>query len=246
MVPCALLCGAFFVAIETGLGRADFVELGASKVRQGHYMDIVAYLALPSFVWVAEQLARRWRVVAPALVVLLVVAIAANTHALVDGARESTPERALFEDTVLAIPTLALASEVPRTIKPFGGSATPISVGWLLDIAREGRLPRRQHVTPTTRAIAELRLSLVVGRAPESQCHPFAPGVTRRLEKNDALRFRGDGIWALQLGRGQPVAAVFLRAFDKPHEWQIRNIGRPLTLGFQPSQSKFPPPMLCD
>jgi hypothetical protein len=246
VVPCAMLLGAFFFAIETGLGRADVLRLGAGAVRAGHYMDVVAYLSLPAIALVADALVSRWRLVAPVLAVALLVAIPVNAHVLEKRAHAGAGKQALFRNTVLLIPRLSLAKVVPRTERPFNGTASPITVGWLLDSAREGRLPRRSHVTPGNIAVATLRMSLVLTGAPSTQCHPFRSAVVRRLATKGAVRFRGGGLRISYLSGGTTVVKIAYRTSTRPFEWQITNVGRPLSLRLQPTPVKVPAAMLCD
>ena len=86
-------------------------------------MHVIAFLAMPTVALLAEEVIRRWRRMAPALAGLLLVAILANIHVLVAIQDDNRLRVASFRKTVLSIPRLALAKEVPRNMKPFALNA---------------------------------------------------------------------------------------------------------------------------
>jgi hypothetical protein len=243
-IPVALLLGAFVFATETGLGRSDLLAQGASAVRAGHYMDVVAYLTLPSVAFAAEEIVRRWRLVAPALVALFVVAVPLNVHDLVSRENARAPRLALFRNTVLLIPRLALADDVPATIEPFKGVASPVTVGWLLHAAREGRLPQ-PHVTAVNTAVATMRISLVIAGGRITPCHRWRGPVIRHLDTGTSFRFRGSGIEVGYLSANTLIATVTYATSNHLTAWAITDVGGPLTLRFSRVPSGRPSPMVC-
>jgi hypothetical protein len=245
VIPCAMLVGSVFFAVETGLGRADLLKQGAQAVRGGHYMDVVAYLTLPAVALVADALVRRWRFVAAALVALMVVVVPLNVRALDAHARSAERGLVSFRNTVLLIPRLPLAHDVPRTVQPFNGLASPITVGWLLDMTAQGRVPARHHVTARSRALATLRISVVLSVAGTSRCLPFRGAVTRELGSGRSFRFRGRGIEVGYLSGGSTLASVVYSTAARASEWQITNVGKALELRIKPSASLLPRPMIC-
>jgi len=243
-IPVALLAGAFVFAVETGLGRSDLLAQGASAVRAGHYMDVVAYLTLPSIAFVAEEIVRRWRPVAPALVALFVVAVPLNVHDLVARENARAPRLALFRNTVLLIPRLALAHDVPATVVPFNGVASPVTVGWLLHAARQGRLPQPQ-VTEVNTAVATMRISLVIAGGRVTPCHQWQGPVIRHLDTGTSFRFRGSGIEVGYLSGDTLIATVTYATSNHLTAWAITDVGGPLTLRFSRVESGPPSPMVC-
>ncbi|MGO9874254.1 MAG: hypothetical protein ACLPVY_10685 [Acidimicrobiia bacterium] len=243
-VPVALLLGAFVFAVETGIGRSDLLAQGESAVRAGHYLDVVAYLTLPSVAFLAEEIVRRWRLVAPALVALFVVAVPLNVHELVSQEDARAPRLALFRNTVLLIPRLALAHEVPASAVPFKGVASPVTVGWLLHAAREGRLPE-PHVTDVNTAVATLRISLVIAGGPVTSCHQWRRPVVRQLDQGTPFRFRGSGIQVGYLSGDKVIATVTYATSNLLTAWQVSDVGGPLTLRFSRVASGLPVPMVC-
>lgn len=245
VIPCAMLLGALFFAVETGLGRAYVLRQGAGAVRQGHYMAVVAYLVLPAVAFVAEEIVRGWRVIAPVLAVLLLIAIPANARALVAIENDQAPLVARFRDTILLIPRLPLAKEVPRTERPFPAVAGPVTIGWLLDTAREGKMPRRHYVTLKDRAVATLQISLVLTRRLPTPCRPLRVPVTRPIARGAAVRFRGAEIRVDYVSGGKAIVHIYFRTSSGLAEWQLVNVGRPLTVRVTPGRIKVPVTMLC-
>jgi hypothetical protein len=243
-VPVSMLLGAFVFALETGLGRSDLLAQGASAVRAGHYMDVVAYLALPAVALMTETIVRKWRALAPVLVVLFVIAVPLNLHELVTHENTRAPRLALFRNTVLLIPRLPLAHEVPSSIVPFRGVASPVTVGWLLHAARDGRLPQ-PHVTKVNTAVATLRISLLVAGGRVTPCHPWRGPVVRHLAKGTSFRFRGAGIQVGYLDGNNVITTLTYATSSRPTAWRITDVGAPLTLRFTRVESGRPAPMVC-
>jgi hypothetical protein len=244
VVPCAMAIGAVIFALETGLGRADQLTEGAAPARAGHYMDVVAYLALPALAFVAEELVRRWRLVALPLVAVFLMLILLNTRILIHHGHARPQRVSSLRNTILLIPRLPLAKEVPRSVRPYNGVASPVTVGWLLDSAREGKLPRRRHVTLAMRGVATLRISLVLARGPATPCRVLRTAAVRHLNRGATLRFRGSGIRVAYVNKGKALGEVQYRVAPGV-AWQIRNVGPPLTVRFQIAAGKRSPPLLC-
>jgi hypothetical protein len=243
-----MLAGAVFFAIETGIGRAYLLEQGAGAVRGGHYMYVVAYLMLPAVALVAEAIVRRWRVVIPVLVVLFLVAIPVNARALVEIENKQAPTLARFRSTLLLIPQLPLAKHVPRSERPYPTVARAVTIGWLLDAAREGKLPRRHFVSPKNRAIATLQISFVLTRSRTTPCRPLRAPVTRRVPAGGTVRFRGAEIRVGYISAGKQIESIFFRTAPAFHaaESQLVNVGRPLTVRLQRGRTNTPANLLCD
>ena len=244
VIPAAMLLGAFVFALETGLGRSDLLAQGVAAVRAGHYMDVVAYLALPAAAFLAEEAVRRWRAVIPVLIALFVVAVPLNVHELVTHEDARAPRLALFRNTVLLIPRLPIAHAVPSSVEPFKGVASPVTVGWLLHAAREGRLPQ-PHVTPVNTVVATLRISLLVAGGRVTPCRPWRSAIVRHLEKGTSFRFRGAGVQVGYLDGDHVVASLTFATSSRPTAWRITDVGGPMTLRFTRVKSQRPASMVC-
>ncbi len=103
-----------------------------------------------------------------------------------------------------------------------------MTVGWLLDGARDGRIPAA-GATPVQRATDAGRLTLEQTDAPARACPPLRTLTTRRLEKGEQLVVRGAVVvqavprvgptpQPLPFGRGLLATAPFhaLRAIAGP------------------------------
>jgi hypothetical protein len=81
-VPGALLIGATVFLLISGLGRAT--SFGADYARSSRYMYLVAALVLPALAVASDAVARRWRILAPAAFVVLLIGIPGNLNVLAD------------------------------------------------------------------------------------------------------------------------------------------------------------------
>jgi hypothetical protein len=81
-VPGAMLAGTIVFLVISGVGRST--SFGPDFARSSRYLHLVAALALPAIAVAAQAVAQRWRMLAPAVVVLLLVGIPGNLHVLSD------------------------------------------------------------------------------------------------------------------------------------------------------------------
>ena len=242
VVPYAMLVGALVFAFETGLGRADILRRGASAIRGGHYMDVVAYLVLPSVAFVAEELIRRWRLIAGILVVFFLIAVPANARCA-RRQEANNPRAAYFRDTIVAIPRLALAKKVPRSEHPYATIAAPITVGWLLDAhALEDSTaasPEPEH--------SGRRKAASLARA-QTQPDDAVSCATRWGDAAGSGGSRSEISRSGDMGRRRHQrhsCRVPLPDIAAAAEWQLINVGLPLTLRLGPGPFKVPAFMLC-
>jgi len=165
-VPLALLAGALLFLLLTGLVRAGEPALaargvGPSRARQSRYVYIVAALALPALAIAVDAIARRWRALTIPIVVLLLIGLPGNIHALATYANLSQYDRARFRTEVLEAPRLPLARRLPRFVEPAPtASFYGLTLGWLLDSVGSGRIPSPGNVTPTQVSTQTMRLAL--------------------------------------------------------------------------------------
>jgi hypothetical protein len=245
-IPCALLAAAALVAIETGLGRADLLGQGTDKVRQGHYLYAVGVLTIPALAFVLEALVRYWRHIAPVVMVVMVLAIAANAIALRSHVDKARAGSVAFRTSVLLIPRLPVADVVPRSAAPFLGTASPITVGWLLDQLHAGRVPDVKHPTPTARTKAILQVSLATGPTSATTCRPFTRPLQVRLRPGEELHFRRPGVVVAYVGATARLGqAEFRPPGTKPFEWKLVNRGSALRVQVRRS-APASPTQICD
>jgi hypothetical protein len=188
-VPTAMLAGSLGFIVLTGVNRASF---GVRFATSSRYLHIAAALLIPALGVAAAAIFRRWRVLGPVVVALLLVGIPGNLDATSDN---FAPERYFdaYEHTFRTLPRMDLAKEVPRDVRPELVNAPWVTVGWLRDMARQGRIPRPERPsTPQETATHELRLSLQqLDEADPSGCEALPAPVERELDVGDELAVRG-------------------------------------------------------
>jgi hypothetical protein len=81
-VPAAMLVGAVVFLVISGIGRATL--FGAQYARSGRYLHLAAALSLPAVAVAANAVGQRWRLLTPAVVVLLLIGIPGNVHLIAD------------------------------------------------------------------------------------------------------------------------------------------------------------------
>jgi hypothetical protein len=157
-MPGALLVGAFVSFGLTGIARA--AAFGTQFARTGRYLYLFFALTLPALGVAANTVARRWRVLAPVVLALLLVGIPGNVEALLQRRRSERSSQSDYRKLILTMPRVRLAHEVPRSTRPEQELAKPLTLGWLLDGVASGRIPKPANITPVEAATATLHLAL--------------------------------------------------------------------------------------
>ena len=192
--PAGLAVGAFVFVLITAAGRVGFAP---DIERSTRYVHVLGALLLPVIAVAADAVMRRWRVMVP----VLVVALAAS---LVGNVRDFSNERVYsgeflegYRRMMLTMPRVPLADEVPRDLRPDRSLAPYVSVGWLRDGVRSGRIPPSEEVTPEERATAEARV--VLHEHPYHHpvdCETVDGRVTTTLQRGSSIRLPGEGrLW---------------------------------------------------
>jgi hypothetical protein len=157
-VPGALLVGAFASFCITGIARA--AAFGSEWARTGRYLYVFVALTLPALAVAADAVARRWRMLTPVVVVLLLIGIPGNVDALLERRSSERSFQFQYRRLILSLPRVPAAQEVPRSIRPEQRLAKPLTLGWLLDGVASGRIPKPATITPVDTATATLHLAL--------------------------------------------------------------------------------------
>jgi hypothetical protein len=240
-MPAALLIGMLaFIAI-TAVGRSSWG--GLEWARKGRYLEIQAAMLLPAIALGADALARRWRALGPVVVVVLVVSIPGNISA----ADEWLAEAHQFKDSLRLVEAMAynpLARRAPRAMElghPWG-----INVGWLVDGADSGRIPRSAHASPGDVSVANLVLSLRQIPSPtRGPCPLLRAPVKIHLSKGQSIGVRKGAVSVTELNPPNHVAtSVELGTRKATPEFSNRLVAvvRPLALMIAPAK---PTPRLC-
>jgi hypothetical protein len=184
----ALTIGALLFVSMLALTRA---ELGSQFAASSRYEHILAALFLPALAVAADALAGRRRALLVGAVALFLVGIPGNIGEIgrnVGPAARYRSQRRI----ITSLPRIDLARDVPRSLRPAPSFAAEVTVGWLLDGARSGRIPAADRPNPVELATDRLRLSLEqVDQVPQTACAPLRTPLERRLRPGDSIGVRG-------------------------------------------------------
>ena len=142
--PLALLVGAVGLGTYIGSQRSTLVDLFPTIASSPRYQAMVAAMVLPAIAVAGAEIIRRWRVAAPAVVILLVLGIPANigqfdSDQLRSAKAFSTSQRSYLV-TAAEIPISAdVAADVHPNPNEFGPAN--VTVGFLRSALADGKLP---------------------------------------------------------------------------------------------------------
>jgi hypothetical protein len=165
---------------------------GIAGVAASRYLDVMAVLLLPALAVAGDALARRWRVLLPVVIGLFLVGIPGNMSHATDTLPNGKGAQA-YQRTMQSLPRSPIATQVPRTMHPDPNQAIWVTVGWLLDNAKSGRLPTSRPRSAREAATDALRLSLEEKALVRSQlrCTRLVEPVERHVERGGTLVVRG-------------------------------------------------------
>jgi hypothetical protein len=186
-LPAALLAGGIAFSLSTVMGRWPY---GSEFARASRYLYIGAAFTLPALAVAADALARRWRMLAPVLAVLLLLPIPFNLDGFRDdvffGRRYFDSEERLLR-TVVRVP---FARKVPQDVRPIPDvfHSRNLTIGFLLDAERTRRLRPSSGPIPV-RERNEMRLRLGVAQrfsgSGTGECHEADEPVVLRPERGE-------------------------------------------------------------
>ena len=187
-LPAALLLGAAAFLVIAAFDRSG---VGSSAAKLGRYLHILAALTLPAVAVAIDALLRRSQVIGVAAMAVLLVGVPGN----IAGARDYAHRQRVIDDTtkqvMLSIARAPLARRVPRSLRPDPNRAPTLTIGWLLDGVKSGRVP----ATPVPMRVArtnDLRLSLLeVDHRSGLPCRALTAPVNLRLVKGDTIGIVG-------------------------------------------------------
>jgi len=192
--PLGLLVGAFSLLCITGYGRG-----GQSAFdEKSRYLYIVFALLLPALAIAADAVMRRWRVMTPAVVVLLLIGIPGNLDVIADYMHKPiVTKQVAYRRMMLSLPRVAAAKEVSRDTIPDQELAHFVTIGWLLDGAASGRIPKPAYIAPEDETMDTIRLSLLQSPAvirPNDVCAPLAKtSLLFDLERGESILVKAIG-----------------------------------------------------
>jgi hypothetical protein len=181
-----LLCVPLFYAASS----TNRWVLGSDLARASRYLYIGAALTLPALGVAADAIARRWRLLTPAVVVLLLFGIPWNVGKFEDRAYPDFFFRRQ-EQIILGAAYSARAESLPDWVEPEPDprDGQHLTMGWLRAAKRAGKLPPPVPMDASIERQLEIQLGLVATR------EPVSPELNCRKETKVALRpRRGDRI----------------------------------------------------
>jgi hypothetical protein len=228
----ALAIGAGLFSVLLGLTRFG---LGSQFAASSRYLHVVAALVLPLLAVAADALARRWRYATPVVLVLLLIGLPGNVAAVGDNVGPAARYRE-YRRGVAALPRDPFARLAPRSLHPTPSFAAEVTVGWLLDAARDGRLPDPPRSTPRQRATDGLRLTLEQRDAYGGGCPPLRMPTTRRLAEGERIGIQGAvSVQAVARDGAQPQPLPFGTGLLAPaHRHTLRAVAGPLIVRIAP------------
>jgi hypothetical protein len=199
--PGAMLIGSLLFFLIAGLGRANpftgAARLFEAPAAPSRYLYVAAALTLPALAVAADAVVCRWRLVAPAVLVLLVIGVPGNLQELADRPHGLSASGQSYRRLVLSLPRLPVAHEMPRSAGVAGVPFFPpwITIGWLLDGVASGRIPDPGRIDRVDAATWTLRLSLEQSHSPTNDaCRDLTTPATHLLEKGQSIDIEGGTI----------------------------------------------------
>jgi hypothetical protein len=234
-VPGAMLVGGLVFLTVSGYGRADAFGIEfAARSRYGH---IFLALSSPAIAVAVNALTNVRRAAGAVIAALLVAGIPAHLRTVAN-------ERFGDRNVIMAMAHAPLARQVPGSDQPDRTAQPLLTVGWLVDNADAGRIPK-SNPSPTTAAEATIRLSLAQF-APIAQmksCVALGPKpVERRLAKGQALESKGGLLRVAQAANGRSVGSVIYRP-NKQKDLVALKAVAPIDLWVAAATNR--PTMLC-
>ena len=227
--PLALAAGSVPLAASIAWGRAGL--FGGPPPIAPRYVHLTAALLLPAIAVGLTELGRDRRPVLALAIALLLVGIPGNVA-------EIEPEAAPFfdlvsEEIVLSVATAAESSHADRSLHPLSSGASHITVGWLQDGRRDGRIPDPPAGTPPE-FVAQAALALAVLPIDEvgDRTCTDVPADAIEVDAGDRLRVEAPSVRIFR--EAPPGAPASILLFAPGPELLLTVEQGPLTLRLDP------------
>jgi hypothetical protein len=195
----ALLVGSIVFLLITGWGRSVYglgvaTRFSVERAGGSRYLDVVAAMILPALAVAVDALVRRWRLLAPVLLVLVLVGVGGNIQVMADQHQAVGSLLTEYRRALVAVPRLPRAKQLPRAQQPEPHYTMGVTIGWLIDQRRAGKLPAPDPPLSPTERVTEL---LIVAMAPAPpvftprECVPLTEPVTREFAQSDVILVKG-------------------------------------------------------
>jgi hypothetical protein len=237
-VPFALMVGAVVFMVLTGAGRASASAPSSATYGASRYLYVVAVMVMPAMAVAASQLIVHWRLLAPVVLAILVLGVPGNIGLLVNTNYSAALDS--YRQLILSIPRLPVAGRIPPSVRPDPYFDPWVTVGWLLDGVRTGRIPPPSP-PPSQAQIASWTLRLAwypASAAGGGTCRPVAlPAV---LQVESGTHMTSDApveVTYLYRPNAQTLPIRLSRSFEaKTYEsfWPMKVRLSPTRVGQQP------------
>lgn len=182
-MPIGLFVGGLAFAASSGLGRW---YSGSEAARSSRYLYLGAAFTLPILAVAAQEIARRWRFLTPALVLVFLIPIPFNLAAFepVVFGKGYMEQREFVLTTAVRMP---FATDVPKTLQPIPDpyASDKVNMAFLLTAKANGDLqPSTVELTPFV--VNEFRVRLGVYQHTAEELPKSCETVTGRLEISPA------------------------------------------------------------
>jgi hypothetical protein len=152
---------------------------------------------MPAIALAVATIQRRWPRLSVAMIALLAVGVPGNIADFIDYRldRQATDDAFGIRQHLLADARDPLAKQLPRSFQPEPGLAEEVTIGWLLDSSRSGRIPSPTGVPPKQQATTTLELALQASpNARPRSCRILVGPTELVLQKGDSLAARTGAI----------------------------------------------------
>lgn len=228
-VPAALLAGSLVFLVTTARSRSSLAipdYAGTSR-----YVSLTVAMVLPAFAVAADALARRRPLLVPVTMVMLLAGIPGSLHNVENGQRQLRSRYSFTRATMLSLPRDPLAKGVPRSLRPEQFSARDVTVGWLLDAAKEHRVPASPRISDAL-ASSHFRLAFyqLDGPTPTAGCATVAGPMSTTVRVGEVLGVFDNPIKIVPLTRPALVGFAPFFVPSEGHAIQVLRAVRPVVL----------------
>jgi hypothetical protein len=138
-VPIASLVAMVAFLLISGWGRSAW--LGISTASTSRYLHLYAAFLLVPLAVAAEAITRRWKWFVFAALALFLIAIPGNVTTFISFEHHEGPRQQVARGEVLWIPRLRGVRALPPGLQPEPLLAAPMTLGWLINATKDGKLP---------------------------------------------------------------------------------------------------------
>jgi hypothetical protein len=192
--PIGLAAAVAAFLLITGAGRGEAIR---GYITQGpaasRYLHVTAALVMPALAVAADIFVRRWRWLLIAVAPLFLIGVPGGVHVLAEHTYDTRDATRAYRHYVLTLPRVPIAAELPRSTLVDPPFDPWVTIGWLRDGVRSGRIPSQGRISPTELASATLSMALRPTSAPAdtSACARVAPEQRLALLAGDQLEITG-------------------------------------------------------